>query len=172
MFLSEINSKINISQHTVDKVDNIVENIVNRIVAGKTLQQRLRRNREFIINQSRLIIEKMIKNGNSIPQMAATLKRILKIDKNKAFTIAITEAHRIKEESTNKGYEEAQSIRGFVRHLIRRQRNDGFRQRDSRNCLEGVRYTRPSGPVAIMKRQNVVVENYPPGNSRTKGVTA
>ena len=105
LFLSEINSKINISQHTVDKVDNIVENIVNRIVAGKTLQQRLRRNREFIINQSRLIIEKMI--NNSIPQMAREIKRILKIDRNKALTIAITEAHRIKEESTNKGYEEA-----------------------------------------------------------------
>jgi SPP1 gp7 family putative phage head morphogenesis protein len=110
LFNTSKNAKINVSQQSVDKVEKVVKQVLTSNVAGKTLTKRINRNNKNIISEVKRIIKKMTKAGKSIPDMAKKLKEKFDIDKNKALRIAWTESHRIKEESTYRGYEEMKEV--------------------------------------------------------------
>lgn len=105
LFNSEKRSKINISKRLINKVDDIIKKIVNKKVAGKTMTERLTRNKNDVIKEARKIINKMTFEGKSIDEIAKKLRDALNIDKNRSLLIARTEAHRIQEESSWQGRE-------------------------------------------------------------------
>jgi SPP1 gp7 family putative phage head morphogenesis protein len=132
---SEKKGKINISKKIINEVDKIVKNIVNRKVAGKTIFERFTRNKNTLLRDCKKIIKKMTFEGKSIDKIAKELRDKFNIDKNKSLLIARTEAHRIQEEATYKGYQGAK--RAGVKFRIRWVSTLDSRTRDTHKNLDG-----------------------------------
>jgi len=135
LYNSEKKGKINISKSLINKVDEIVNKIINRKVAGKTLIQRLTRNRNNILIEAKRIVKQSVKKGESIDKIAKKLRNRLNVDKDRSLLIARTEAHRIQEEATNKGYQGAR-IAG-INFRVRWVSTLDMRTRDTHQKLDG-----------------------------------
>lgn len=135
LFKSEKKSKINISRKLINEVDKIVKTIVNKKIAGKTMLERFTRNKNTLLRDCKKIIKKMTFDGKSIDAIAKELQLKFDIDKNRSLLIARTEAHRIQEESTHKGYQSAR--RAGVNFKIRWVSTLDMRTRDTHQRLDG-----------------------------------
>jgi|WetSurSiteA1Bulk_404760.scaffolds.fasta_scaffold46349_2 SPP1 gp7 family putative phage head morphogenesis protein len=99
---AEKESKINIKK--TGNVNKISTEIVNKKINGKTIDNRIINNNKKLLKDCHKIIKTETEKGTSVPKMSKMLRDKFNIDKNRAKLIARTESHRVREESTYKGY--------------------------------------------------------------------
>lgn len=92
-----------------EEAKNLANLITNRKVAGKTITKRLVINFTNIKKDCMKIIKVGMSKGRSYQVMASEISKTLGIDKRRALRIAWTEAHRIREESTRKGFDRSKA---------------------------------------------------------------
>lgn len=99
---AEKESKIKIKK--TGNISKISKEIVNKKIKGKTIDNRIINNNKKLIKDCHKIIKIETEKGTSIQKMSKILRDKFNIDKNRSKLIARTESHRVREESTYKGY--------------------------------------------------------------------
>jgi len=92
-----------------EEAQKLAKLITNRKVAGKTITKRLVINFTNIKKDCMKIIKAGMSKGRSYQVMASEISKTIGIDKRRALRIAWTEAHRIREESTRKGFDRSKA---------------------------------------------------------------